>query len=116
MTNKTKHHVKKYFCRYCLQCFSSSRVIECHVKYCLAINHKKSDLLPEEAKHVNFQNSKRLTKAPFITYGGFECVSIPSIDNINFGSNFKKYQDHIVWIYCNKLIYVDDQYGHRIKT
>ena len=40
MTNKTKYHGKKHFCWYCLQCFSSSRVLECHVKNCLVINHK----------------------------------------------------------------------------
>ena len=40
--NKTKHHGKKYFRRYCLQCFSSSKVLECYSKNCLAINRKKS--------------------------------------------------------------------------
>ena len=26
MTNKAKHHVKKHFCQYCLQCFSSKKL------------------------------------------------------------------------------------------
>ena len=60
MTNKAKHHGKKYFCQYCLQCFSISKVLECHVKNCLAINHTKSVLLPDEGELVNFQNLKRL--------------------------------------------------------
>ena len=59
---KIKYHGKKYFCRCCLQCFSNSR--ECHIKNCLAIHHTKSVLLPEENDYVNFQNSKRLAKAP----------------------------------------------------
>ena len=37
MTNKTKH--KKQICRYCLQSFFSSRVLKCHVKNWLPINH-----------------------------------------------------------------------------
>ena len=41
ITNKTK--LRKQFCWYCLQCFSSSRVLKCHVKNCLAINDTKSN-------------------------------------------------------------------------
>ena len=100
MTNKTKHHSKKHFCPYCLQCFCTSRVLESDVKNCLAINHTKPVLLPEENVSVNFQNFKRLTKAPFIIYGDFECVLIPSIDNIYFGTNTKKYHDHTVCSLC----------------
>ena len=50
MTNRTKHHDKKPFCQYYLQCFSSSEVLDCHVKYYLAINHTKSVSLPEEGE------------------------------------------------------------------
>ena len=52
MTNKAKHDAKKYFCRYCLQCFSTSRVLEYHVNSCLEINHTKSVLLPEENENI----------------------------------------------------------------
>ena len=52
MTNRTKHHDKKPFCQYYLQCFSSSEVLDCHVKYYLAINHTKSVSLPEEGEYV----------------------------------------------------------------
>ena len=62
MSNKTKYHSKKYICQYCLQCFSSSKVLECHTKNCLTIYHTKSVLLPEEGAYINFQNFKRLTK------------------------------------------------------
>ena len=58
MANKIKHN-NKQFCRYYLQCFSSSKVLECYFKNCLAINHTKSVLLPE---YVDFQNCKRLAK------------------------------------------------------
>ena len=33
---------------------------------------------------------------------------IPSTDNINFGPNTKKYQDHIIRSYGYKLICVDE--------
>ena len=38
MTNKTKHHDKNLFFRYCLYWFSGSRVLKGHVKNSLAIN------------------------------------------------------------------------------
>ena len=51
-----------------------------------------------------FPNFKRLTKALFIIYDYFECVLILSTDNINFGPNTKKYQNHIVCNCSHKLI------------
>ena len=54
MTNKIKNHGKKHFCRNCLQCYFSSKVLECHVRNCLANNHTKSVLLPEEGQYVSF--------------------------------------------------------------
>ena len=39
---------------------------------------------------VDFQNFKRLIKTPFIIYGNFECVLVPSTNNIDFDSNTKK--------------------------
>ena len=65
-------------------------------KNCLAINHARSVLLPKRGEYVNFQNFKRLTKAPFIIFGDFECVLLPSSDIIDFGLNSKKYQVHFV--------------------
>ena len=47
MYNKTKHHGRKDFCQYCLQCFSNQTILEYHLKNCLAINHIKSFLLSE---------------------------------------------------------------------
>ena len=76
---------KKHFFRYCLQCFFISKVLECHTKYCLAINHPKSVLLPKEGVYITFQNFKRLTKGPFTICGDFECILLPSSDNIKFG-------------------------------
>ena len=38
MFNKTKNKNKKYFCKSCLQCFSSENVVLEHKKYCLLIN------------------------------------------------------------------------------
>ena len=42
MCNKTKNKNKKHFCKYCLQCFSSGRVLVEHKETCLKINGKQS--------------------------------------------------------------------------
>ena len=59
-------------------------------KNSLAINHKKSVVIPEEYTCVNFQNFKRLVKSLFIIYIDFECILKLSIDNSNDGPSTTK--------------------------
>ena len=42
MFNKTKHKSKKNFCKNCLQCFSSKKVLTEHKEDCLVINGKQN--------------------------------------------------------------------------
>ena len=42
MCNETKNKNKKYFFRYCLQCFSSERVLVDHKVVCLKLNGKQT--------------------------------------------------------------------------
>ena len=42
MCNKTKNKNKKHFCRYCLQCLSSEKVLQENEETCLKINGKQS--------------------------------------------------------------------------
>ena len=42
MFHKTKNKNKKYFCKSCLQCFSSINVLTEHKKICLSINGAQS--------------------------------------------------------------------------
>ena len=62
--------------------------------------------------------SKKLTKAPFKIYSGYECLLICSTDNINFGWNTKKEKDQgrIVCSYNCKVICVDEKYRKPYKT
>ena len=39
---KQKIKIKKTFCRYCLQCFSSEKMLTKHKENCLIINSKQS--------------------------------------------------------------------------
>ena len=42
MFNKTRNKNKKYFCKSCLQCFSSKNVLTEHKEVCLSINGTQS--------------------------------------------------------------------------
>ena len=48
MLNKTKNKSKKYFCKSCLQCFSSKNVLAKHKEVCLSINGVQSVRLEKE--------------------------------------------------------------------
>ena len=42
MCNETKNKNKKHFCKYCLQCFSSEKLLQEHKNVCLKINGEQS--------------------------------------------------------------------------
>ena len=54
MCNKTKNKGKKYFCKCCLQCFSSDKMLIEHKENCLIINGTKSVKL--KSGLINFKN------------------------------------------------------------
>ena len=54
MFHKTRNKNKKYFCKSCLQCFSSKNVLTEHKKVCLSINGAQSVRL--EKGTIEFKN------------------------------------------------------------
>ena len=70
MFNKTKHKNKKHFCRYCLQCFSSERVLVEHKETCLKINGKQT--LKLRSGSIKFKIHFKQSVAPFKIYADFE--------------------------------------------
>ena len=95
MSNKTKHKGKKYFCRNCLQCFSSEKISNEHKEDCLVMNGKQNVNL--EKGLISFKNCSRQIPVPFKIYADFQCI----LKNINNGtinndiSHTRKYQDHV---------------------
>ena len=41
MYDHTLHRERKHFCRYCLQAFSTEKMLKCQVKDCFKINGKQ---------------------------------------------------------------------------
>ena len=71
MFHKTKNKNKKWFCRSCLQCFSSESVLIKHKENCLSINGKQSVKL--EKGIIEFENYSKQIPVPFKIYADFKC-------------------------------------------
>ena len=69
MFNKTKNKKKKYFCKSCLECFSSKKVLSNHKEVCLSINVVQSVRL--EKVIIEFKNAFKQIQVPFKTYSDF---------------------------------------------
>ena len=70
MFHKTKNN-KKWFCKSCLQCFSSEKVLIKHKEGCLSINGVHSVNVEEGI--IEFENYFKELPAPFEIYADFEC-------------------------------------------
>ena len=55
MYNQSKHKNKKHFCMYCLQCFSSERILVKHTNNCLTINDKQAINMPKVQRYPKDQ-------------------------------------------------------------
>ena len=71
MFHKTKNKNKKWFCKNCLQCFSSENILIKHKKDCLSINGVQSVKLEEGI--IKFENYFKQLPVPFKIYADFEC-------------------------------------------
>ena len=110
MFHKTKNKNKKYFCKNCLQCFSSKNVLTEHKEVCLRINGAQSVKL--EKGKIGFKNLFKQIQVPFKIYSDFECI-LKSVESYK-GSFSKKYQDHVPCSFTYKLVCIDDRFSKPI--
>ena len=103
MYNKTKNRNKKHFCKYCLQCFSSERVLVEHKQTYLKINSKQNVKLGSGS--IKFKNYFKELAVPFQIYVDFESVlkGVRGNDKNNNTPYTKKYQKHIPCIFPTNL-------------
>ena len=72
MFSKTKNKNNKYFCKCCLQCFSSEEILIEHREDCLLINGKQNVKI--ENGFISFKNYFKQISVPFKIYADFECI------------------------------------------
>ena len=106
MFHRTKNKNKKWFCKSCLQCFSSENILIKHKEICLSINGKQSVKLEEGI--IKFENYLKQIPVPFKIYADFEC-NLKKV-KCNEGSYTEKYQDHIPCSFAYKIVCIDDKF------
>ena len=102
MFHKIKNKNKKWFCKSCLQCFSSENVLIKHKENCLSINGKQSVKLGEIIK---FENYFKQIPVPFKIYADFEC-NLKSVKSFE-GYYKKMYQNHVPCSFAYKVVCID---------
>ena len=110
MCNKAKNK-KEYFCKCCLQCFISEKVLIEDKKNCLVINGKQSI----KSGSISFKNYFKQLTVPFKIYADFECLlkGVKS-SNKNSGSYTEKYQDHVPCSFAYKVVCVDNKFNNDV--
>ena len=61
---------------YCLQCFSSERILANHDNNCLMINGKQAINMPKKGKNIlRFNNFHKQLPVSFVIYADFEAIT-----------------------------------------
>ena len=106
MYNQSKHHGKKHFCMYCLQCFTSQKILINHQSICISINGKQSIKMPEENSKVYFKHYYKQLPLPFVIYADFESI-LEKIDTVTPSTDnyfTEAYQKHSICSYGCKVM------------
>ena len=116
MYNQTKHKGRKHFCMYCLQCFSSERVLNNHKVDCIVINGEQAIKMPEPGSKIAFTNYRRQLPAPFVIYADFEAITEKVGEKASQKSCTEQYQKHTACGYGYKVVCCyDDKFSKPIK-
>ena len=110
MFRKTKNKNKKWFCKNCLQYFSSENVLMRHKEDCLSINGVQSIKVKEGT--IEFENYFKQIPVPFKIYADFEC-NLESAE-VYEGSYSKKYHDHVPYSFAYAVVSIDDRFSKPI--
>ena len=114
MCNKTKCANKAHFCKYCLQCFSSEKVLAEHKETCLKINGKQTAKL--KSGLIKFKNHFKQLVVSFNIHVDLECnvKRVRSSDRNNNTSYTEKHQAHIPCSFAYKVVCVDDRFSEPV--
>ena len=117
--NQTKHKEKKHFYMYCLQCFSSDRVLNNHKEICIQINGTQAVKMPDKDNNIlKFNNFHNQQQVPFVIYADFEAITekIHGCQPNNDKSYTEAYQKHTDCGYGYKVVCCyDDKYTKPVQ-
>ena len=119
MHNITKHSGKKNFCMFCLQHFSSERILNNHKENCIIINGIQGITMPNKDENIlKFKGFYKQLPVPFVIYADFEAITekIDSCQRNDNKSYTEAYQNHRDCGYGYKVVCCyDDKYTKEEK-
>ena len=119
MYNQTKHKERKHFCMYCLQGFTSERVLDNHKNNCIKLNGEQAVKMPNRNNNtLKFNNYHKQQPVPFVIYADFEAITekISSCRPNNDKSFTEAYQKHTDCGFGYKVVCCyDDKYSQPLK-
>ena len=119
MYNQTKHKERKHFCMYCLQCFSSDRVLNNHKENCIQVNGTQAISMPNKYNNIlKFNNFHKQLAVPFVIYADFEAITekIQGCQQDGNKSYTEVYQRHVDCSFGYKVVCCyDDKYTKPIQ-
>ena len=118
MYNQTKHESRKHFCMYCLQCFSSERVLNNHKENCIQLNGTQAVKMPtKDNSLLKFNNYHKQQPTPFVIYADIEAL-LQKVERGQPDSNesyTERFQRHIDCGSAYKVVCCyDDKYSKDI--
>ena len=113
MYNQSKHKERKHFCMYCLQCFSSERILANHVNNSLTINGVQAINMPKQGENIlKFNNFHKQLPVPFVIYADFEAIT-KKVQGCEQSEEMKKDKDRISYTEAYQT-HEDCGYGYKI--
>ena len=113
MYNKSKHKERKHFCMYCLQCFSSERILANHVNNCLTINGAQAINMPKQGENIlKFNNFHKQLPVPFVIYADFEAIT-KKVQGCKQSEEMKKDKDRTSYTEAYQT-HEDCGYGYKV--
>ena len=119
MYNQTKHKSKKHFCMFCLQHFTSEKILNNHKENCIEINGTQAIKMPDKSNNIlKFNNFHKQLPVPFVIYADFEALTEKGSGcKPNTEKSFtQEYQKHNDCGYGYKVVCCyDDKYTKKIN-
>ena len=96
---------------YCLQCFSTEKILENHKNTYLSINGQQSLKMPDKDEKVFFKNYHKQQPNPFVIYADFEAIlqKISGCQSNPENSFTQAYQKHTCCSYGYKVVCCYDE-------
>ena len=113
MYNQSKHKERKHFCMYCLQCFSSERILANLVNNCLTINGAQAINMPKQGENIlKFNNFHKQLPVPFVIYADFEAIT-KKVQGCKQSEEMKKDKDRRSYMEAHQT-HEDFGYGYKV--